>query len=143
MKNTKTVILALIVGSTLTLNALAEYSTKNLNAKCRINYSQGEVGSRFFKFTKQVVKFSNNRRHHSDRCKKATNKLIKKANKWLKDSFEYPDGTLQRTITNIQPIECAVEHVEGFACIGKGYGSYRECGDKYDNKFKNKLIKKL
>jgi hypothetical protein len=141
MKNTKTLILALIVGSTLTLNASAGYAT--LNAKCRINYSQGEVGSRFFKFTKQEFKFSNHGRNQSERCKKATNKFIKKANKWLKDSFEYPDGTLQRTITNIQPIECAVEHVKGLACIGKGYGSYRECGDKYDNKFKNKLIKKL
>jgi hypothetical protein len=90
-----------------------------------------------------VVKFSKIRLEHSERCKKATNKLIKKANKWLKGSSEDAKGNLRRTITNIQPIECAVEHMEGFMWLGTGYGAYKECGDKYDNKFKNKLIKKL
>jgi hypothetical protein len=139
MKNTKTVILALVVGSTLTLNA----SARNLEVKCKVSYSQGQVDSNFTKPTKQMAKFVNNGREHSGRCKKGTNKLIKKANKWLKGSSEDANGNLRREITNIQPIECAVEHMEGFAWLSNGYGAYKECGDKYDNKFKNKLIKKL
>jgi hypothetical protein len=139
MKNTKTALLILFVGSTLTLNA----SATAFEAKCKVSYSQGQVDSNFTKPTKQVAKFNNSKRNHSARCKKGTNKLIKKANKWLKDSSEDAKGNLRRTIANIKPIECAVEHREGFAWLGNGYGAYKKCGNKYDNKFKNKLIKKL
>jgi uncharacterized Fe-S cluster protein YjdI len=139
MKNTTTALLVLFVGSTLTLNA----SARSLEVKCKVSYSQGQVDSDFTKPTKKMAKFNNSRREHSGRCKKGTNKLIKKANKWLKGSSEDAKGNLRRTITNIQPIECAVEHMEGFAWLSNGYGAYKKCGDKYDNKFKNKLIKKL
>jgi uncharacterized Fe-S cluster protein YjdI len=140
MKKTTTALLVLVVGSTLTLNASAGSS---LEFKCKVNYIKGEIDSEFFRHTKQMVEFINNKLEHSGRCKKGTNKLIKKANKWLKGSSKDADGTLQRTIINIQPIECAVEHRKGFAWLGSGYGAYKKCGDKYDNKFKNKLIKKL
>jgi hypothetical protein len=133
-------LLALVVGSTLTLNASASSS---LEFKCKVNYSQGEINSEFFRHTKQTVTFSNHDRNHSERCKKATNKLIKKANVWLKGSPRDADGAMQRIITSIQPIECKVEHEKGFMWLWLGYGAYKECGDKYDNKFKNKLIKKL
>ncbi len=139
MKNTKTALLILFVGSTLTLNA----SATAFEAKCKVSYSQGQVDSNFTKPTKQMAKFRNGRQKLGFRCKKGTNKLIKKANKWLKGSSEDAKGNLRRTITDIQPIKCAVEHMEGFAWLGNGYGAYKECGDKYDNKFKNKLIKKL
>jgi hypothetical protein len=141
MKKT-TALLILFVGSTLTLNASAGYHLE-FKFKCKVNYTKGEIDSEFFRHTKQMFKFSNHRRNHSERCKKGTNNLIKKANVWLKGSPEDADGVMQRIITNIQPIECAVEHADGFAWLGSGYGAYKECGDKYDNKFKNKLIKKL
>jgi pyruvate kinase len=149
MKKTTTALLILCVGSTLTLNASAKILTSltdsELNAKCRISYTKGEIDSNLSKPIKQVVKFTEfgGTKTHSNRCKRGTNILIKKANEWLKKSFENADGVLQRTITNIQPIECAVEHKKGFAWIRKGYGVYKECEVKYGNKFKNKLIKKL
>jgi hypothetical protein len=131
-------------------------------SKCNVKYTQGKTDSNWFKSVKYNFKapfntndlasgvknavtndVSGTSTSKNEICGKATKEFTKKANKWLKGSYEDADGTLQRTITNIKPIECKYQHKKGFLWLGKRYGGYQECGNKYDNKFENGLIKKL
>jgi hypothetical protein len=138
MKKTTTALLSLFIGSAITSNVFALDIHKSYG-KCRVTYTQGQVDSNWFKKTRYVINFNDNR----DICNRGVKAFIKQTNHWLKDSYENADGNLQRTITDIQPIECKKQHTSGFMWLGHTFGAYEKCGDKYDNQFNDGLITKL